>query len=352
MLALCASLLIVAPAASAATIPVNTTDDVIANDGHCSLREAVISSNGDQPSGASAGECPGGGGPDTIAVPAGTFKLTIAGSDQVAAKGDLDVTAAVTVQGQGQGVTTLDAGRINRVLEVRAPNTAVRIDGVTITGGRPNDDDNGDGCRGGGVLSQGDLTISNSTISGNETGNGCSSRDGGGVASASGSLTIVDSVVSDNVVESGGPEQGSQCGTSCSGAGGETGGAGGGVWSAGGITVTRSTFSGNHAGGAARPGRQPAAMAWPMAERAEQARAAQVATAATAARSRQRAERSSSKTRPSPGTAPATAGPAAAGSAVSAAAARTTSTAAPGERGRADPAAREATAAPSTRRVR
>jgi CSLREA domain-containing protein len=44
--------------AGAATISVNTTNDTIADDGFCSLREAVIAANTNTTSGVTAGECP------------------------------------------------------------------------------------------------------------------------------------------------------------------------------------------------------------------------------------------------------------------------------------------------------
>ena len=122
LLATAVALLVAAPAASAATIRVDTSSDTNANDGLCSLREAVRAANTDAPT---LG-CPAGGGPDTISVPGGTFKLTIDGDDQAAANGDLDITATVTIQGQGPGVTTVDGNNISRVFEVRPAVTGVR----------------------------------------------------------------------------------------------------------------------------------------------------------------------------------------------------------------------------------
>src|SRR5262249_54256869 len=52
----------------AATITVNSIADAIANDGQCTLREAIIAANTNIASGAAAGECAAGGaGLDTIA---------------------------------------------------------------------------------------------------------------------------------------------------------------------------------------------------------------------------------------------------------------------------------------------
>lgn len=47
-------------AAHAATLTVNSAADVVANDGVCTLREAIFASNGNQPSGVAMGECTAG----------------------------------------------------------------------------------------------------------------------------------------------------------------------------------------------------------------------------------------------------------------------------------------------------
>ena len=52
---------LVSAGAVAATITVNSTSDVAANDGKCTLREAITATNTNTASGAAAGECPAGG---------------------------------------------------------------------------------------------------------------------------------------------------------------------------------------------------------------------------------------------------------------------------------------------------
>jgi CSLREA domain-containing protein len=54
--------------AYAATITVNSTADTEANDGVCTLREAIKAANTDTASGASEGVCLAGSGTDTIIV--------------------------------------------------------------------------------------------------------------------------------------------------------------------------------------------------------------------------------------------------------------------------------------------
>ena len=76
----------------AATIAVTTTDDIIAADGFCSLREAVTAANSNAP----FSDCPQGEAPpviDVIELPAGTYSLTlppIGEGDNLG--GDLDIT--------------------------------------------------------------------------------------------------------------------------------------------------------------------------------------------------------------------------------------------------------------------
>ena len=52
--------------ARATTLTVNSTADIVADDGQCTLREAVFAANTDLASGEMPGECPAGSGADTI----------------------------------------------------------------------------------------------------------------------------------------------------------------------------------------------------------------------------------------------------------------------------------------------
>lgn len=54
------------PVFAASTIVVNSTADDQANDGECTLREAIVAANSDAASGAATGECVAGNGNDTI----------------------------------------------------------------------------------------------------------------------------------------------------------------------------------------------------------------------------------------------------------------------------------------------
>lgn len=91
--------------ASAALILVTSENDAVADDGRCSLREAVSAANRNKASGRKAGECPAGdrGFVDVIQLRRGTYQLKRLpiGEDQNLG-GDLDVTESVIVQGKGQ----------------------------------------------------------------------------------------------------------------------------------------------------------------------------------------------------------------------------------------------------------
>jgi len=113
-------------AAVTQTITVNTTADVVFNNGQCSLREAVIAANTNTPSGNLAGECLAGSDTETDVITLAngeTYTLAVAGTNEDdAATGDLDVldnTAVLDVQFvvAGNGTATIDADNIDRVIE-------------------------------------------------------------------------------------------------------------------------------------------------------------------------------------------------------------------------------------------
>src|SRR4051812_26251489 len=87
------------PAGANEIQPNIVSDDVDANDGHCSLREAVSAANNNAPSGGTLGECEGGvpdsTGPDTITLGAGTYAISwntpASGTESANAEDDLDI---------------------------------------------------------------------------------------------------------------------------------------------------------------------------------------------------------------------------------------------------------------------
>ncbi|WP_339612657.1 choice-of-anchor Q domain-containing protein [uncultured Rubinisphaera sp.] len=220
------------------TIVVTTANDE--NDGGLdpeagagvSLREAIIAANLNMNA-------------DTITFDPSlngmTLLLTIMGTQEEASiDGDLDIKSHVSIDAQGQNITIdggsdlasggVDTGIGERIFHVLR-NGFLGLKGITITGGAvegPNDDGatpvdaedgTGGGIRisqyaegrivdsiisgnfaesGGGIYSQGTLTILDSVITGNST-----HGDGGGLT-LNGKQTITNSIISGNKAKSGG----------------------------------------------------------------------------------------------------------------------------------------------------
>jgi hypothetical protein len=111
--------------------------------------------------------------------------------------GNLVISEDVEILGPGVNRLTIASGGTHRVFLVSASVTA-SISGVTITGG-------GGVGTGGGIYSEGNLTLDSVAIVGNHTVlNGSGANHGGGVYSYGGSLTIVDSTIDDNQARWGG----------------------------------------------------------------------------------------------------------------------------------------------------
>jgi len=128
-------LMLIASPAMAFKIPVNSTDDVIADDGKCTLREAVIAANTDTASGSMKGECQAGTGADTIVLQGLVYFLSIEGTgEDDAATGDLDIHDDLTITGTGANKTFINGGKIDRVFHVLG-NVKVNFKGVTIHNG-------------------------------------------------------------------------------------------------------------------------------------------------------------------------------------------------------------------------
>ncbi|MDP9231778.1 MAG: right-handed parallel beta-helix repeat-containing protein, partial [Actinomycetota bacterium] len=205
--ALAASVALAAAAnAHATTFTVTRLDDPMPGvcDSDCSLREAVRAVDA-------------GSGGDTIALPAGRFRLTIAGAgEDAAATGDLDLTKSVTITGAGARQTLIDGTGIDRVFDVASGVTALIAD-VTVTGGLVNGD-------GGGIASAGTLTLLRDAITNNEA--ITAGNNGGGGVDSTGILAVTQSTISGNRAYNGG-----------------------GINFSGTATIADSTIAGNRAGG-------------------------------------------------------------------------------------------------------
>lgn len=177
-----------------ATFTVNTTTDATdANpgDGHCetapgngicTLRAAVQEANA----------LPGA---DAITVPAGHYDLTISGADEDhAATGDLDIREELTITGDRDVTTVIDANREDRVFHILGVDAS--ISDLTVTKGDPDDL----WYSGGGIYNgrdedyhEGALTLSNVYVKNNHV-----AGWGGGILSL-GPLTVTNSIITDNV---------------------------------------------------------------------------------------------------------------------------------------------------------
>jgi hypothetical protein len=178
----------------------------------------------------------GASGSDTNdCVSVQTACKTIGHAISVASSGDSIIVAAATytehltigvslnLSGAGVGKTIIDGGSTGTVVTVSSAHALVTISNVTIRNGRA--------INGGGVTSNGALTISHSLIWRNEAYSSSFSAFGGGVLILSGgTLTLNSSTVSGNS------------------AFGRVDAWGGGISSFGIVRINRSTVSGNTAG--------------------------------------------------------------------------------------------------------
>ncbi|MBY0278236.1 CSLREA domain-containing protein [Candidatus Binatia bacterium] len=186
----------VRPAFAASYVVTKTADT---NDGtcnaDCSLREAITAANA-------------AGTSDTITFASGANgMITLTSALPILAN-----SGSLTITGNGAASTIVSGNAAVRVLEV-ASGATVAISGMKIAGGFVN------GADGGGILNNGALTVTSSTISGNLA------NDGGGILN-NGTLTVTSSVLSGNYAIFGN---------------------GGAVWNVGTMTLANSRISDNHA---------------------------------------------------------------------------------------------------------
>jgi CSLREA domain-containing protein len=172
-----------ATTALAGTITVNTQADENGSGAGCSLREAITSANTTD-----FGGCTGAAaGPDTIAIPAGTYTLTGAAGEDANVSGDLDLDSPVTLDPTGKVV--IDGGLVDRVLDL-LPGSSLTASDLTIT--------RGDVTAGGGIRNlSGTLTLTGVTLNGNLGGDG-------GALFNDGTATLRNVTLSGNVATLGG----------------------------------------------------------------------------------------------------------------------------------------------------
>jgi len=242
--------------AAAATIDVTIATDTVADDGECSLREAVTAT-GTNANVNGPDDCahPGGTLADVIQLDsATTYELTgTPGEDEnLNASGDLDIDAntagptisgALTLDGAGAASTVIDANDIDRVIDLRTEGaSALTIEGTTLRDGRAPISGPGGAIKAEIPGLAVDLVLDGSVVTSNET-RGSDDGRGGGIALSGGAgseLDLIESTISDNL----------------QGATGQVGTRGGGIEVGGQVgveltdsIVTRNVNAGNEGGG-------------------------------------------------------------------------------------------------------
>jgi hypothetical protein len=163
-----------------------------------------------------------------IAINVGTTTISLTGGALVYTGGGGAGNHGLTIQ--GHGVTINQMTPDSRVVQDQSGGP-LTIDRTTISGGRVTDP----GMPGaGGVLTNGNLTLTNSTITSNAVSIGVSGQSslGGGVF-AQGDVVMVGSTITDNTVDATAVADSTSFG--------------GGIVAGGALTVTNSTFRGNQA---------------------------------------------------------------------------------------------------------
>lgn len=197
--------LIVEPPIRTVTKIADTNDGVC--DADCSLREAITTSvSGDI---------------INFATPLFNTAQTITLASELSVTGK-----TITITGKGANLTAVSGNNLNRVFNV-AIGGNLTLDALTVTNGRNTD-------TGGGIYNSGTLTLINSTVS-NSSVSGGSDNFGGGIYNASQAIsTIRNSTISGNSVSGSG----------------NFSNRGGGIANVNGtLTITNSTVSGNLLGG-------------------------------------------------------------------------------------------------------
>jgi hypothetical protein len=222
-----------APTTPTNTITVTSTSPVIAEDGLCTLPEAIIAANTDTASGVIPGECPAGSGADTIVLQSrATYTLVAPHNALYGFTGLPGVTSAITILGNGAIIQ--NAGATKFRLFYISPAGNLTLQNLTVSGGLAQGGHGGQANLGGGggggggaglggaIYNQGALNLKGVTLSGNTARGG----DGG--------LTLLGIVFGGAGGGGLGGDGGQSSDSGGSGGGGGMGGNGGGTTDIGG----------------------------------------------------------------------------------------------------------------------
>jgi|GEM_PF-4505116 len=177
-------------------ISVTTTEDGLRNDGfdftqidngasNITLREAIhaINKNGDDEDDTEA---------HVIELAAGTYRLTLDGTEDRNRGGDLDIESSMTIRGVSASDTTLIQQRTERLLDVQGDDVVLTVESLTLQGGESPSGTNGGAVLGGDESS---IVVKHVHLLDNHA------DDEGGAIYSKGSLRIEDSVFKNNVSE-------------------------------------------------------------------------------------------------------------------------------------------------------
>lgn len=191
LVAMSASFIMAAPSKqSGVTITVDTTEPGIADDGNCSLIEAIVNANEDK---ATHQDCDTGSGADTIQLETdATYTLKEVNNQGINGNNGLPViTGKLTIEGDGATIQRSAASGTPafRFFQV-ITNSALTLEDVTLQ--------NGSAYRGGAIYNLGSVVLTTSAVLSNTA-----DRTGGGIDGKNGFLTLSESTVSYNKVISG-----------------------------------------------------------------------------------------------------------------------------------------------------
>jgi hypothetical protein len=242
-----------AAAGQAAEILVSSPDpgSTIADDGQCSLPEAITAANTNTASGVMPGECPAGDpdpAVDTIVLSDDVTLTAVNTGGPFNQIGLPEVTSVITIEAAGHTIARDSIAPRFGIFRV-APSGALTLNDATVSNGfAPG------GFGGGALANAGSVLLTHCILSGN------TARGGGGLANSdTGTVTLEDTALSGNFAF-GSPEislPGSGGGLANSGTviardsrflDNEVAGYGGALSNAGTAIITRSTVSGNEAG--------------------------------------------------------------------------------------------------------
>ena len=184
-----ASLLVLAAPVRAGVIVVDGPGSVVADDGECSLREAITAANTDTASGGMPGECVAGAGADEVLV---GQAVTLDVVDHVSSgpNGLPSITSEITIRGLNGEVTIERSPSAPEFRLLRVANTGrLVLERVVLREGDP-----GGFNTGGAILNLGELTLIESRVTDN------AAYQGGGLSNDSigASIAIRDSTISGN----------------------------------------------------------------------------------------------------------------------------------------------------------